>query len=88
MPRANSAVLVTQASAGFVPAVSEWVIGAMLDLARGTTAYAQAYRQSDAPVPRMGRELRPSTLGVIGYGQISPISARAVNSYEAAQKER
>ena len=64
-------VLVTQASAGFVPAVSEWVIGAMLDLARSTTAYATAYHHNDAPVPQMGRELRGSTLGVIGYGQIS-----------------
>ncbi|WOD15030.1 hydroxyacid dehydrogenase [Paraburkholderia kirstenboschensis] len=64
-------VLVTQASAGFVPAVSEWVIGAMLDLARGTTSYAQAYHRHEAPAPKMGRELRGSTFGVIGYGQIS-----------------
>ncbi|SAK73317.1 D-3-phosphoglycerate dehydrogenase [Caballeronia hypogeia] len=64
-------VLVTQASAGFVPSVSEWVIGAMLDLARGMTAYAQAYHRHEAPAPKMGRELRSSTLGVIGYGQIS-----------------
>ncbi|WP_250441498.1 hydroxyacid dehydrogenase [Caballeronia sp. AZ1_KS37] len=64
-------VLVTQASAGFVPSVSEWVIGAMLDLARGTTAYAEAYHRHEAPAPMMGRELRGSTFGVIGYGQIS-----------------
>ncbi|WP_246796396.1 NAD(P)-dependent oxidoreductase [Burkholderia perseverans] len=64
-------VLVTQASAGFVPAVSEWVIGAMLDLARSTSAYAASYRRGEPPVPRMGRELRGATLGVIGYGQIA-----------------
>ncbi|SAL76237.1 D-3-phosphoglycerate dehydrogenase [Caballeronia peredens] len=64
-------VLVTQASAGFVPAVAEWTIGAMLDLGRSTTFYAEAYHQRGAPVPRMGRELRGGTLGVIGYGQIS-----------------
>ncbi|SAK43380.1 NAD(P)-dependent oxidoreductase [Caballeronia ptereochthonis] len=64
-------VLVTQASAGFVPAVAEWVIGAMLDLGRFTTFYAEAYHQRGAPAPRMGRQLRGSTLGVIGYGQIS-----------------
>jgi D-3-phosphoglycerate dehydrogenase / 2-oxoglutarate reductase len=64
-------VLVTQASAGFVPAVSEWIIGAMLDLARGLTAYASVYRRNEAAVPKMGRELRGSTIGVIGYGQIS-----------------
>ncbi|SAK81918.1 D-3-phosphoglycerate dehydrogenase [Caballeronia pedi] len=64
-------VLVTQASAGFVPAVAEWVIGAMLDLGRATTFQAEAYHQRGAPAPKMGRELRGSTLGVIGYGQIS-----------------
>jgi D-3-phosphoglycerate dehydrogenase len=64
-------VLVTQASAGFVPSVSEWVIGAMLDLARGMTAYAEAYHRGEAPAPKMGCELRGSTFGVIGYGQIS-----------------
>jgi D-3-phosphoglycerate dehydrogenase len=34
----RAGILVTRASAGFVPAVSEWVIGAMVDLGRrGTT---------------------------------------------------
>ncbi|HEX7935606.1 MAG TPA: hydroxyacid dehydrogenase [Paraburkholderia sp.] len=64
-------VLVTQASAGFVPSVSEWVIGAMLDLARSTTAYAEAYHRRETPAPKMGRELRGSTVGLIGYGQIA-----------------
>jgi D-3-phosphoglycerate dehydrogenase len=64
-------VLVTQASPGFGPAVAEWVIGAMIDLARGIGAYAGAYHRGTPPVPRMGRELRGSTLGVVGYGQIA-----------------
>jgi D-3-phosphoglycerate dehydrogenase len=64
-------VLVTRASAGFVPAVSEWVIAVMLDLARGTSAYVAAYRRGEPRAPAMGRELRGATLGVIGYGQIS-----------------
>jgi D-3-phosphoglycerate dehydrogenase len=64
-------VLVTQASAGFVPAVAEWVLGAMLDLARSTTAYAGAYHGGLQPEPVMGRELRGATLGIIGYGRIS-----------------
>lgn len=64
-------VLVTQASAGFVPAVAEWVLGAMLDLARSTTAYASAYHGGQRPEPMMGRELRGATLGIIGYGRIS-----------------
>jgi D-3-phosphoglycerate dehydrogenase len=64
-------VLVTQASAGFVPAVAEWVIAAMLELARGVSRYAESYHRGQVPVPVMGRELRGSTLGVIGHGQIS-----------------
>ena len=64
-------VLVTRASAGFVPAVAEWVVAAMIDLGRGISRYAEAYRRGLAPVPMMGRELRGSTLGVIGHGQIS-----------------
>ena len=64
-------VLVTQASAGFIASVSEWVIGAMIDLARGISASAEQYHAGLAAPPRMGRELKGSTLGVIGYGQIS-----------------
>jgi D-3-phosphoglycerate dehydrogenase len=63
-------VLVTQASAGYVAAVTEWIVGAMVDLGRGTSRYAAAYRTGQAPAPTMGVQLRGSTLGVIGYGQI------------------
>ena len=63
-------VLVTQASAGYVAAVSEWVIAAMVELARGISRYAEASHQGVPAAPFMGRELRGSTLGVIGYGQI------------------
>lgn len=63
-------VLVTQASAGFVPAVSEWVVGVMVDLARGISRYAQAHHGDRPQAPIMGRELRGATLGVIGFGQI------------------
>ncbi len=63
-------VLVTQASAGFMNAVAEWVIGALIDLARGISASVHAYRARTPPAIVMGRELRGSTLGVIGHGQI------------------
>lgn len=63
-------VLVTQASAGFMNAVAEWVLGALIDLARGISDSVHAYRTGAAPAIVMGRELRGSTLGVIGYGQI------------------
>ncbi len=64
-------VLVTQASAGFITSVCEWTLGAMIDLSRGIGAATASYHAGTAPPPRMGRELRGATLGVIGYGQIS-----------------
>lgn len=64
-------ILVTQASAGFIPSVSEWAIGAMLDLCRAISASTEAYHAGRVPTAPMGRELRGATLGVIGYGQIS-----------------
>ena len=63
-------VLVTQASAGFQAAVAEWIVGAMISLGRGIHRYAAAYRRGDTPPPVMGRELRGSTLGIVGYGGI------------------
>ena len=63
-------VLVTQASAGFVASVSEWIIGVMIDLSRHITASTVLYQSGKPVVPVMGRELRGATLGVIGYGQI------------------
>jgi len=63
-------VLVTQASPGYVTAVAEWILAAMIDLGRGLSRYAAAYHRGETPAPAMGRELRGSTLGVIGYGQI------------------
>lgn len=66
----RAGVLVTQASAGFVTAVSELVIGLMVDLSRGITRSATRYHGNSTPQAQMGRELRGSTLGVIGYGAI------------------
>jgi D-3-phosphoglycerate dehydrogenase len=64
-------ILVTQASAGFIASVSEWTIGAMIDLSRSITAMTASYHAGRVPTAPMGRELRGSTLGIIGYGQIA-----------------
>ena len=66
----KAGVLVTQASAGFVTAVSEMVLGFLVDLSRGITRSALEYRAGRVPKAAMGRELRGSTIGVIGYGAI------------------
>ena len=63
-------VLVTQASAGFIPATAEWVLGAMIDLGRGISFSARDYHMGKVPDSTMGRQLNGATLGVIGYGQI------------------
>jgi D-3-phosphoglycerate dehydrogenase / 2-oxoglutarate reductase len=63
-------VLVTRASPGFVDAVAELALGFMIDLARGVTEAAIAYRAGADAKARMGRQLRGSTLGIVGYGHI------------------
>lgn len=73
----RAGVLVTHASPGFDAAVSEWVLGVMIDLARDITASVIDYRAARAPAMRVGRQLRGSRLGVIGYGTIGRYLADA-----------
>jgi len=66
----RSGVLVTQASAGFVTSVTELVLGFLVDLSRGITKSVAEYRAGRVPPAGLGKELKGSTLGVIGYGAI------------------
>jgi len=66
----KAGVLVTQASAGFVASVAEMVLGFMVDLSRGITRSTMDYRAGRVPKAVMGKELRGSTLGIIGCGAI------------------
>jgi D-3-phosphoglycerate dehydrogenase len=63
-------VLVTQATPGFVDAVAELGIGLIVDLVRGITDAAGAYRAGREPEGRMGLQLSHATLGIVGYGRI------------------
>lgn len=63
-------ILVTRASAGFDAAVSELIIGMMIDLSRDVTQSVIAYRSGRPPLVRTGRQLRGSTIGIIGCGFI------------------
>lgn len=74
-------VLVTQASAGFVAAVAEWVMATMIALGRGIVGHAEAYHQGSAATPAMGRELCGSTIGVIGYGRIAQSVCRLASAF-------
>jgi D-3-phosphoglycerate dehydrogenase len=64
-------ILVTRASAGFMASVSEWIIGMMVDLGRHISPSVAQYQAGLTPTVAIGRELRGSTLGIIGYGQIA-----------------
>jgi D-3-phosphoglycerate dehydrogenase len=82
VPAASRAgVLVTQASAGFITSVAEQVFGFMIDLSRRVTEYSSSYRTNKVPQAVLGRELRGSTLGVIGYGAIGKEVARIGNAF-------
>lgn len=82
VPAASKAgVLVTQASAGFVTSVSEIVFGFMIDLARGVIPATHLYHHSRVPPAKTGRELRGSTIGVIGYGQIGKEVVRLAEAF-------
>jgi D-3-phosphoglycerate dehydrogenase len=66
----RNGVLVTHASPGFIASVAELVIGFMIDLGRGISSASATYRRGGAPPAVMGRQLKGSALGVMGYGAI------------------
>lgn len=66
----RNGVLVTRATPGFMVSVAELGIGFMIDLARGISRSVGEYRAGIDAEPRMGRQLRGSTLGILGYGAI------------------
>jgi len=76
-------VLVTQASPGFVAAVCELVLGLMVDLSRGVSDAASAYRAGRQPGVRTGRQIAGATVGVIGYGSIGRRLARLLRAMDA-----
>ena len=77
----KAGVLVTQASAGFVTSVAEMAFGFLIDVSRGITASALEYRAGRVPPARMGKELKGSTIGVIGYGAIGKEVVRLARAF-------
>ena len=76
----RAGVLVTRASAGFVPAVSELVLGFLVDLSRGISRAAAAYHAGRIAEASTGRELRNAAIGIIGYGAIGREVARVARA--------
>ncbi|RVU36693.1 hydroxyacid dehydrogenase [Hwanghaeella grinnelliae] len=67
----RAGVLITHATPGFAPAVSELAIGFMVDLARGVSRLSSTYRPGMSDELGMGRQLSGSVAGIIGYGAIA-----------------
>ena len=72
----QSGILVTQATPGFIPSVAELAIGFMVDLARRVPDAVQEYRAGGDAGVHMGRQLKGSVLGILGYGVIGQYLAR------------
>jgi D-3-phosphoglycerate dehydrogenase len=72
----RAGILVTQATAGFVPAVAEMAIGYMIDCGRHITRATADYHAGREAEPHMGRQLRGATLGIVGYGAIGQYLAK------------
>lgn len=66
----RNGVLVTRSIPTFGPAVSELVIGFMIDLTRGITRSTLEWRSGGAPAIHLSNQLGGQTLGIIGYGHI------------------
>jgi D-3-phosphoglycerate dehydrogenase / 2-oxoglutarate reductase len=69
-------ILVTHATPGFIASVSEQTIGMMVDCARNVSEYVMDYRTGKMPAARPGRQLKGSSLGIMGYGDIGQYLAQ------------
>ncbi len=69
-------ILVTQATPGFIPSVAELAVGFMVDLARRVPDAVLEYRAGGDATVHMGRQLKGTVLGILGYGVIGQYLAR------------
>ncbi len=74
-------ILVTQASRSWIPAVSELVIGLMIDAARGISRAKLAYSLGNSPNILMGQQLNGAVAGIIGYGPLGRNVARLCTAF-------
>ncbi|MBM3533600.1 MAG: hydroxyacid dehydrogenase [Alphaproteobacteria bacterium] len=71
IPAASAAgVLVTRAGPGFIPAVTELILGQMVDLARGMSRHVAEYRAGIVPPQRPSMQLAGRTAGIAGFGNL------------------
>lgn len=63
-------VLITRAGPGFIAAVTELILGQMVDLARGMSRHVADYRAGIVPPQRPGIQLAGRTAGIVGFGNL------------------
>ncbi len=73
-------VLVANADKSFIASTAELAIGLLLDCARNISASVVDYRAGAEPPQRSGRQLRGTTVGIIGYGAIGRYLAESLRS--------
>ena len=66
----HQGIMVTRATPGFGTAVTEWVMGVLIDAVRHISLARMQYHAGHEAPALMGKELRGATLGVVGYGHI------------------
>jgi D-3-phosphoglycerate dehydrogenase len=69
-------ILITHATAGFIPAVAEMAVGYMIACGRHITRATAEYHAGKEAEPRMGKQLKGATLGILGYGVIGEYLAK------------
>lgn len=78
----RAGTLVTHAGRSWVPAVSELVVGLMINAARGISGYDRAYKAGASPPEvKLGRQLGGSTAGIIGYGPLGQQVAELARAF-------
>ncbi len=63
-------VLITRAGPGFIAAVTELILGQMIDLGRGMSRHVAEYRAGIVPPQRPGLQLAGRTAGIVGFGNL------------------
>lgn len=64
-------ILVSRVQPAYAEAVSELIVGLIIDAARDITKYANSFKSGRVPSTRPGRQISGAVIGLIGYGAIA-----------------
>lgn len=80
----RNGILVSAAGPTFIPGVTEWTVGQMINLSRHLFDYIDAYRSGIVPdlftFPK-GRQLAGKTAGIIGFGKLGKNLGMVLNTF-------